>query len=196
MLTLTQYWCCSREYLWVVVDFRRHYRNIQNEWMVLPLIIIMIAIMLIILSMLIIIILIIMIIFWAWSSRLWSPAVCCWCLQLLLFCEGTRFTEAKHQLSMEVAKQKGLPLLHHHLLPRTKGFIQSMHGLKGKGTSLCWYGNRIHDYNCQSEMGVAWLDIASQSFASILALSCLGHILNSWMWGHFTARLITGPWGP
>lgn len=51
---------------------------------------------------------------------------------LLLFCEGTRFTEAKHQLSMEVAKQKGLPLLHHHLLPRTKGFVQSMHGLKGK----------------------------------------------------------------
>jgi len=34
---------------------------------------------------------------------------------------------------MEIAKQKGLPLLKHHLLPRTKGFVHSIHGLKGKG---------------------------------------------------------------
>lgn len=51
---------------------------------------------------------------------------------LLLFCEGTRFTASKHAASMEIAKQKGLPLLKHHLLPRTKGFIHSVHGLKGK----------------------------------------------------------------
>lgn len=55
---------------------------------------------------------------------------------LLLFCEGTRFTESKHKLSMEVAKQKGLPVLRHHLLPRTKGFVQSMHGLKGKASAI------------------------------------------------------------
>ena len=53
----------------------------------------------------------------------------------MLFCEGTRFTETKHAASMEVAKKKGLPLLKHHLLPRTKGFVHSVHGLKGKGTS-------------------------------------------------------------
>jgi len=60
--------------------------------------------------------------------------------QLLLFCEGTRFTEAKHAASMEVARQKGLPLLKHHLLPRTKGFVHSVNGLKGKGIDcfLLW----------------------------------------------------------
>ncbi|XP_060229636.1 1-acyl-sn-glycerol-3-phosphate acyltransferase delta isoform X1 [Meriones unguiculatus] len=40
----------------------------------------------------------------------------------LIHCEGTRFTEKKHQISMQVAKAKGLPSLKHHLLPRTKGF--------------------------------------------------------------------------
>ena len=29
----TQYQCCGREHLWVVVDLKRCYRNIQNEWM-------------------------------------------------------------------------------------------------------------------------------------------------------------------
>jgi len=31
MLTLTQYQCCSRKHLWVVVDLKR--QNIWNEWM-------------------------------------------------------------------------------------------------------------------------------------------------------------------
>jgi len=39
-----------------------------------------------------------------------------------ILCEGTRFTPEKHAASMEIAKEKGLPLLKHHLLPRTKGF--------------------------------------------------------------------------
>ena len=43
-------------------------------------------------------------------------------LKILNFCEGTRFTDEKHAASMEIAKSKGLPLLKHHLLPRTKGF--------------------------------------------------------------------------
>ena len=59
--------------------------------------------------------------------------VCVCVCQLLLFCEGTRFTADKHKTSMAVAKEKGLPLLKHHLLPRTRGFVHSMHGLKGKG---------------------------------------------------------------
>ena len=41
---------------------------------------------------------------------------------MTLFCEGTRFTETKHEESMKVAASKGLPLLKHHLLPRTKAF--------------------------------------------------------------------------
>ena len=58
--------------------------------------------------------------------------------QLLLFCEGTRFTDAKHKASMEFAKKNGLPELKHHLLPRTKGFVLSMKGVKGRSKSrLC-----------------------------------------------------------
>ncbi|TRZ02243.1 hypothetical protein DNTS_034745 [Danionella cerebrum] len=33
------------------------------------------------------------------------------CMWFLLYCEGTRFTEKKHQISMEVAESKGLPKL-------------------------------------------------------------------------------------
>lgn len=51
---------------------------------------------------------------------------------LLLFPEGTRFTEKKHQASLEVCRAKGYPELRHVLLPRPKGFIVSMHGLKGQ----------------------------------------------------------------
>ncbi|BFZ10262.1 hypothetical protein BsWGS_13301 [Bradybaena similaris] len=50
---------------------------------------------------------------------------------LLLFPEGTRFTEDKHRASLEICKAKGYPLLKHVLLPRPKGFVTSMHGLKG-----------------------------------------------------------------
>ena len=32
MLTPKQYQCCSWERLWVVVDLKRGYRNIRNEW--------------------------------------------------------------------------------------------------------------------------------------------------------------------
>lgn len=49
---------------------------------------------------------------------------------VLLYCEGTRFTEKKHQISMEVADSKGLPRLKHHLLPRTKGFTTTLHCLR------------------------------------------------------------------
>lgn len=51
---------------------------------------------------------------------------------MLLFCEGTRFTEKKHQLSMEVARKKGMPELKHHLLPRAKGFCMALNGFKDK----------------------------------------------------------------
>ncbi|XP_041352089.1 1-acyl-sn-glycerol-3-phosphate acyltransferase gamma-like [Gigantopelta aegis] len=51
---------------------------------------------------------------------------------LLLFPEGTRFTEDKHVASLEVSRAKGYPPMKHHLLPRPKGFILSMHGFRGK----------------------------------------------------------------
>ncbi|CAL8254483.1 unnamed protein product [Lota lota] len=49
---------------------------------------------------------------------------------VLLYCEGTRFTKKKHQISMEVADSKGLPRLKYHLLPRTKGFTTTIHCLR------------------------------------------------------------------
>lgn len=60
----------------------------------------------------------------------------CFFFQLLLFCEGTRFTPAKHKLSMDFAARNNLPILKHHLSPRTKGFIHSIYGLKGKSQLL------------------------------------------------------------
>uniref|UniRef100_A0A8C5PN57 1-acyl-sn-glycerol-3-phosphate acyltransferase delta n=1 Tax=Leptobrachium leishanense TaxID=445787 RepID=A0A8C5PN57_9ANUR len=48
----------------------------------------------------------------------------------LIHCEGTRFTEKKHIISMQVAEAKGLPKLKHHLLPRTKGFAITVQSLR------------------------------------------------------------------
>ena len=49
-----------------------------------------------------------------------------------MFPEGTRFTPEKHKASMAVAREKGLPELKHHLLPRTRGFVAGLPYLKGK----------------------------------------------------------------
>jgi lysophosphatidic acid acyltransferase/lysophosphatidylinositol acyltransferase len=50
----------------------------------------------------------------------------------LLFAEGTRFTEEKHEASLIFAKEKNLPLLKHHLTPRTKGFTTSIQFMRKK----------------------------------------------------------------
>ncbi|KAG1661203.1 1-acyl-sn-glycerol-3-phosphate acyltransferase gamma [Nymphon striatum] len=55
---------------------------------------------------------------------------------VLIFCEGTRFTKEKHEASLKFAEERGLPLLKHHLLPRTKGFVFSVTNLKGKFPAL------------------------------------------------------------
>lgn len=49
---------------------------------------------------------------------------------LFIAAEGTRFTETKHKVSMEFARQKGLPQFKYHLLPRYKGFQYSVKHLK------------------------------------------------------------------
>eukprot|EP00088_Acartia_fossae_P010955 TRINITY_DN15493_c0_g1_i14.p1 TRINITY_DN15493_c0_g1~~TRINITY_DN15493_c0_g1_i14.p1 ORF type:complete len:273 (-),score=75.79 TRINITY_DN15493_c0_g1_i14:666-1484(-) len=41
---------------------------------------------------------------------------------ILLYPEGTRFSVEKHEASKEFAASRGLPILDHHLIPRTKGF--------------------------------------------------------------------------
>lgn len=52
--------------------------------------------------------------------------------QIAIFSEGTRFTKAKHEVSLKVAREKGLPELKHHLLPRPKGFTLVASQLAGK----------------------------------------------------------------
>lgn len=51
---------------------------------------------------------------------------------LLLNAEGTRFTESKHAASVKFAQERGMPVLKHHLIPRTKGFTASLPVLKKK----------------------------------------------------------------
>lgn len=51
---------------------------------------------------------------------------------VLIYCEGTRFTKSKHEESMKVAREKGFPELKHHILPRTKGFSLLAKGASGR----------------------------------------------------------------
>ncbi|KAH8304008.1 hypothetical protein KR018_003321 [Drosophila ironensis] len=50
---------------------------------------------------------------------------------LLLNAEGTRFTPAKHEASVKFAQERGMPVLKHHLIPRTKGFTASLPTMRG-----------------------------------------------------------------
>ncbi|KAA0190417.1 hypothetical protein HAZT_HAZT008713 [Hyalella azteca] len=61
----------------------------------------------------------------------WMVADRCGVLGMLLFAEGTRFTQQKHQASMEFARERGLQQLKRHLIPRTRGFIQCAQSLQG-----------------------------------------------------------------
>ncbi|CAI9718224.1 1-acyl-sn-glycerol-3-phosphate acyltransferase delta isoform X1 [Octopus vulgaris] len=94
------------------------------------------------------------------------------CITILLFCEGTRFTEEKHRISMEVAEKKGFPYLKHHLLPRTKGFVLSLQAMKGKIPAIydCTVAfrkdgaeptlrNILHGRMCRAEMYVRRIPI-------------------------------------
>lgn len=58
------------------------------------------------------------------------------CTQLCLYPEGTRFTQKKHETSVKFAQERGLPVLKHHLIPRTKGFTTSLPFVKEKGACI------------------------------------------------------------
>lgn len=60
-------------------------------------------------------------------------------IQVCIFCEGTRFTQAKYQEGVQYAKDRGLPVLKHHLVPRTKGFSVLAHYLRTKGNFKALY---------------------------------------------------------
>lgn len=52
---------------------------------------------------------------------------------LLLFCEGTRLTKEKYEASVKFSQEKGLPVMKHHLQPRTKGFALCLERMKQVG---------------------------------------------------------------
>lgn len=72
----------------------------------------------------------------------------------LLYCEGTRFTEKKHRISMEVAESKGLPKLKHHLLPRTKGFTTTVEYLRGTITAVYDVTLNFRDQETPTLLGI------------------------------------------
>ena len=55
---------------------------------------------------------------------------------MAIFCEGTRYTVEKHKLAVKYAQEKGLPVLKHHLVPRTKGFAVLAEHFKPGGNVL------------------------------------------------------------
>ncbi|CAD7002339.1 unnamed protein product [Ceratitis capitata] len=55
---------------------------------------------------------------------------------LLLNAEGTRFTPKKHEACVKFAEERGLPLLKHHLTPRTKGFTTSLPTMRGRCAAI------------------------------------------------------------
>ena len=57
---------------------------------------------------------------------------------ILLFPEGTRFTKEKYLASKQFAESRNLPVLKHHLVPRTKGFTYTLSRLN-KDKITCVY---------------------------------------------------------
>lgn len=51
-------------------------------------------------------------------------------ISLVTFLEGTRFTPKKHTAAVEFAEERGLPVPRNTLVPRTKGFVATMEGLR------------------------------------------------------------------
>jgi len=66
---------------------------------------------------------------------------------IIIMCEGTRFTKEKYEASMEIAKQKGMPVLKHHLLPRTKGFTLLASQIRGKVDYIYDLTLAVHNIN-------------------------------------------------
>lgn len=60
--------------------------------------------------------------------------------QVCIFCEGSRFTEAKHEKGLQFAREKGLKELKYHLIPRTKGFSVLAKHLKTTGEGNFFFG--------------------------------------------------------
>ena len=58
---------------------------------------------------------------------------------ILLYPEGTRVSAEKLKASQKFAEQRNLPILKHHLIPRTKGFVHIMKGLDKSKVRISWH---------------------------------------------------------
>ena len=80
-------------------------------------------------------------------SRLRDNDVPVW---LLSFPEGTRMTAAKLEQSQKYARERGLPVPRHVQVPRTKGFVATLEGLRDHVTA-------VYDVTLAYEEGVPTL---------------------------------------
>ena len=71
-------------------------------------------------------------------------------LWIINFVEGTRFSEKKVKKSQAFAQERNLPVLHHLLTPRTKGFVATVEGLRG-------HASAVYDFTIGYKEGVPTL---------------------------------------
>ena len=95
-------------------------------------------------------------------ARLTRDEVPVW---LITFAEGTRVTPEKVARSAAYARERGLPVLRHVLLPRTKGFVASVQAMRR-------YVPAIYDVTIGYEGGVPSLWQYAQGFARRAHLHC------------------------
>lgn len=95
--------------------------------------------------------------------------------QLLLNAEGTRFTAKKHEASVKFAQERGMPVLKHHLIPRTKGFTASLPYLKKKCPCVLdiqlafkkdapyapTFANILHGHSVEAHMHIERFDMST-----------------------------------
>jgi len=79
-------------------------------------------------------------------------------LWLVMFAEGTRLTPAKLAAAQAWARERGRPEPAHVLVPRTKGFVAAVHGLRGHAAA-------VYDVTIGYERGVPTLWQYMQGFA-------------------------------
>jgi 1-acyl-sn-glycerol-3-phosphate acyltransferase len=87
---------------------------------------------------------------------------------LITFPEGTRITPDKAERSRQYAREHGLPQWDHVLVPRTKGFVATVHGLRG-------HLDAIYDVTIGYERGVPTLWQFVKGFARVAHLHVRRH---------------------
>lgn len=93
-------------------------------------------------------------------------------LWLVMFAEGTRVTPEKLESSRAYAREHGWPELDHLLVPRTKGFVAAVHGLRG-------HADAVYDIAIGYEQGVPTLWQYARGFSRRAHLHVRRHALDA-----------------